>query len=42
LATTRAKASNSGSGQMVIARIRYRIRYFFQKIAALSLTPLEN
>jgi len=40
LATTRAKVANSGSGKMVIAR--YRIRYFFQKRAALPLTVLEN
>jgi len=38
LATTHAKVANSGSGKMVIAR--YRMRYFFQKRAALSL--LEN
>jgi len=39
LATTRPKVANSGSGKMVIAR--YRIRYFIQKIAALSLSLLE-
>jgi len=33
LATTHAKVANSGSGKMVI--IRYCIRYFFQKRAAL-------
>jgi len=38
LATTDVKVANSGSGKMVIAR--YRMRYFFQKRAALSL--LEN
>jgi len=38
LATTHAEVANSGSSKMVIAR--YRIRYFFQKRAALSL--LEN
>ena len=37
-ATTRAKVANSG--KMVIAR--YRIRYCFQKRAALPLTLLEN
>jgi len=40
LATTHVKLANSGSGKMVIAR--YRIRYFFQKRAVLSLTLLEN
>ena len=38
LATTHAKVSHSS--KMVIAR--YRIRYFFQKRAALPLTLLEN
>jgi len=37
-ATTHAKVANSG--KMVIAR--YRIRYFFQKRAELSLSSLEN
>jgi len=40
LATTHAKAANSGSGEMVIAR--YRIRYFFQNWTMLPLTLLEN
>jgi len=40
LATTHAKVANSGRGKMVIAR--YTIRYFFQKRAAVPLTPLEN
>jgi len=40
LATTWAKVANSGSGKMVIAR--YRIRYFFQKRAALPLTLLKS
>jgi len=40
LATTHAKVANSGSAKMVLAR--YRIRYFFLKRAALSLTLLEN
>jgi len=40
LVSTHAKVANSGSGKMVIAR--YRIRYFFQKRAALRLTQLEN
>jgi len=35
-----SQAANSGIGRMVIAR--YRIRYFFQKRAMLSLTLLEN
>ena len=35
LATTHAKVATSGSGKMGIAR--YRIRYFFQKRAPLSL-----
>jgi len=39
-ATIRAKVANSGSGKMVMAR--YRIRHFFQKREALSLTLLEN
>jgi len=39
LATSHIKEVNSGSGKMVIAR--YRIRYFFQKTAALRLTLLE-
>jgi len=38
LATTHVKVANSG--KMVIAH--YRIRYFFQKRAALQLTLLEN
>ena len=38
LATTHAKVANSG--KMVI--VRYRIRYFFQKRAALPVTLLEN
>jgi len=40
LATTHAKVANSGSVKMVIAR--YRIRYSFQKRAALPLSLLEN
>jgi len=40
LATSHAKVANSGSGNMVIAR--YRIRYFFQKRAALPLSLLEH
>jgi len=40
LATTHAKVANSDSGKMVIAR--YRIRYSFQKRAALPLSLLEN
>ena len=40
LATTHAKVANSGSGKMVIAP--YRIRYFFQKRAALALSLLDN
>jgi len=38
LTTTHAKVANSG--KMVIAR--YRIRYFFQKRASLTLTLLEK
>ena len=40
LATTHAKAANSGNGKMVIPR--YRMCYFFQKIAAPPLSLLEN
>jgi len=40
MATTHAKVANIGSGKIVVGR--YRIRYFFQKRAALSLTLLEN
>jgi len=39
-ATAHAKVANSGSDKIVIAR--YRIRYFFQKRAALPLSLLEN
>ena len=40
LATTHAKVGNSGRDKMVIAH--YRMRYFFQRRAALPLSLLEN
>jgi len=40
LATTHAKAANSGSGKVVTAH--HHVRYFFQKRAALPSSLLEN